>query len=93
MADDGNYFHLNLVLNVIRYLKHGGDATQKNEKNQSQINFKFAVAFGLFGIFSFFPACGFFSVFCGAFFGFFGFFGLNFEFRQEIPTIQKSCQQ
>ena len=77
---------------------NGGVATQKKpkktEKNRKKPvpNLKFAVAFGFFRFFSvFFGFFRFFSVFCGTFSVFFGFF--RSELRQEIPVIQKSCQQ
>ena len=79
----------------------GGLQPKKTEKNRKKPvpNLKFAVAFGFFGFFSAF--FGFFSVFFGVFrffFGFFRFFVVLFRFfrselRQEIPVIQKSCQQ
>ena len=66
----------------------GGVATQKKPKKPVP-NLKFAVAFGFFRYFSAF--FGFFSVFFGFLWYFFGFF--RSELRQEIPVIQKSCQQ
>ena len=88
--------------------KLGGVATQKKprktEKNPFP-NLKFAVAFGFFGFF-FSVFFGFFGIFrfffrfffryFSVFFGFFcGTFSVFFrsELRQEIPAIQKSCQQ
>ena len=77
---------------------HGGVATQKKpkktEKNRKKPvpNLKFAVAFGFFRFFSaFFGFFRYFSVFFGFLWYFFGFF--RSELRQEIPVIQKSCQQ
>ena len=76
----------------------GGCNPKKTEKNRKKPvpNLKFAVAFGFFGFFRFFRFFfrffsvffGFFSVFCGTFSVFF-----RSELRQEIPVIQKSCQQ
>ena len=79
----------------------GGCNPKKPKKNRKKPvpNLKFAVAFGFFGFF--FGFFRFFSVFFGVFrffFGFFRFFVVLFRFfrselRQEIPVIQKSCQQ
>ena len=78
-------------------LRGGGVATQKNRKNPKKTSPKFeicgsvrffrffSVFFGFFGIFRLF------SVFLGFLWYFFGFF--RSELRQEIPVIQKSCQQ
>ena len=55
-----------------------GVAIQKNRK-KNNLNLKFALAFG------------FFPVSFGSLWYFFGFF-FRSELRQEIPAIQKSCQ-
>ena len=79
---------------VIRAMLRGGGGLQpkkkpkKTEKNRKKPdpNLKFAVAFGFFSVFF-----RYFSVFLGFLWYFFGFF--RSELRQEIPVIQKSCQQ
>ena len=67
------------------FCKGGGLQPKKNRKKTEKTekktvpNFKFAVAFGIFRIFSvFFGIFWFFSVFCGTFSVF---FGLNFDKR------------
>ena len=75
--------------------------TEKNRKKPKKTSPKFeicgsvrffSVFFGFFRYFSvFFGFFRYFSVFFGFLWYFFGFF--RSELRQEIPAIQKSCQQ
>ena len=75
--------------------------TEKNRKKPKKTSPKFeicgsvrffSVFFGIFRLFSvFFGFFRYFSGFFGFLWYFFGFF--RSELRQEIPVIQKSCQQ
>ena len=75
--------------------------TEKNRKKPKKTSPKFEISgsvrffsvfFGIFRLFSvFFGFFRYFSVFFGFLWYFFGFF--RSELRQEIPVIQKSCQQ
>ena len=100
--EKSNFFNIQMGTNGdfwgLMGTKLGGVATQKKPKNRKNPvpNLKFAVAFGFFSVF--FRIFRFFSVFFRYFSVFFGFFVYFFgffrsELRQEIPAIQKSCQQ